>query len=104
MSYSANQERSYDPYIFWISVFLISVFVLWSIIFPDNMENVINKVFSWMTQSWAWLWLLTVFFLVSGAFVMLVTDYGKMKLGKPSDEPDISKFSWFSMLFGAAIA
>jgi len=100
----ANEERSYDPYIFWISAILISLFVLWSIVFPTNMENVINKVFSWMTQSWAWLWLLTAFLLVGGAFIMLVTDYGKMKLGRPDDEPEISKFSWFSMLFGAAIA
>ncbi len=72
--------------------------------FPTNMENVINEVFSWMTTSWAWLWLLAAFIIVAAAFVMLFSSYGQMKLGKPDDEPEISKLSWFSMLFGAAIA
>lgn len=78
--------------------------MLWSIVFPANMENVINMVFDWMTTSWAFLWLLTVFLLVAGAFVLLVTDYGKMKLGLPDSKPEFSNFSWFAMLFGAAIA
>jgi glycine betaine transporter len=104
MSNSKQNERSYDPYIFWFSAILIVGFVVWSVAFPTNMENVVNEVFSWMTTSWAWLWLLAAFLIVGAAFVMLFSSYGKMKLGKPDDEPEISKFSWFSMLFGAAIA
>ena len=101
---SNENERSYDPYIFWFSAILIVGFIIWSVAFPTNMENVINQVFSWMTTSWAWLWLLAAFLIVGAAFVMLFSSYGGMKLGKPDDEPEISKFSWFSMLFGAAIA
>ena len=48
--------------------------------------------------------MLAAFLIVGAAFVMLFSSYGGMKLGKPDDEPEISKFSWFSMLFGAAIA
>lgn len=78
-----DDEKNFDSFIFGVSAVLIVFFVLWSIIFPVNMENVINMVFEWMTTSWSWLWLLTVFLLVVGAFVLLVTDYGKMKLGLP---------------------
>lgn len=99
-----DDEKSFDSFIFGVSAVLIVLFVLWSIIFPGNMENVINMVFEWMTTSWSWLWLLTVFLLVVGAFVLLVTDYGKMKLGLPDSKPEFSNFTWFAMLFGAAIA
>ncbi|MCF7890465.1 BCCT family transporter [Candidatus Bipolaricaulota bacterium] len=81
----AKEERSYDPYILWFSAILIAGFVLWSIIFPTHMETVVQQVFNWMTTSWVWLWLWTAFILVCAAFVMLVTDYGKMKLGKEGD-------------------
>lgn len=89
MSNSKQNERSYDPYIFWFSAILIVGFVVWSVAFPTNMENVVNEVFSWMTTSWAWLWLLAAFLMVVAAFVLLFSNYGEMKLGKPDDEPEI---------------
>jgi choline/glycine/proline betaine transport protein/glycine betaine transporter len=68
------------------------------------MTRVINAVFSWTTTKWAWLYLITVFMLVVGCFVLMGNKYGSMKLGLPADKPEFSNFSWFAMLFGSAIA
>ncbi len=103
-STSSNKDRPFDPLIFWVSATLIILFVLWSIIFPQNMEQVIDAVFNWTTQGWGWLYLVAVFGLVIASFVLMVTKFGDMKLGLPDDKPEFSDFSWFAMLFGSAIA
>jgi glycine betaine transporter len=98
------QDRSFDPFIFWVSAGLTILFVLWSIVLPGNMETVINAIFSWTTESWGWLYLLTAFLLVIASIVLMVTKFGSMKLGRPEDKPEFSRFAWFAMLFGSAIA
>jgi len=100
----SSRERSYDPLIFWGSAIITIVFILWSIIYPGNMERVVNRVFDWTTQGWGWLYLITVFALVVASFVLMITKYGRMKLGREDDQPEFKDFSWFAMLFGAAIA
>jgi choline/glycine/proline betaine transport protein/glycine betaine transporter len=99
-----NETRSFDPPVFWVSAALTVLFVLWSVIFPDNMESVVNAVFSWTTEQWGWLYLWTAFALVVASFVLMLTKFGSMKLGKPGDKPEFSNFAWFAMLFGSAIA
>jgi choline/glycine/proline betaine transport protein/glycine betaine transporter len=101
---SRSNDRPFDPLVFWVSAALTTLFVLWSIVFPANMERVINRIFNWTTQGWGWLYLLTVFALVAACFVLLLTKFGRMKLGLPEDKPEFSDVSWFAMLFGSAIA
>jgi len=104
MNNSTASTKPYDPFVFWVSASVTVLFVLWSIVFPENMTAVINAVFSWTTTKWSWLYLLTVFMLVMGCFVLMGKTYGSMKLGLPNDKPEFSNFSWFAMLFGSAIA
>lgn len=99
-----NKERPFDPLVFWVSASLTVLFVLWSAIFPESMETVVNAVFGWTTEKWGWLYLWTAFLLVVASLVLLVTKFGGMKLGRPEDKPEFSSFAWFAMLFGSAIA
>jgi glycine betaine transporter len=104
MTTQTAKDRAFDPLVFWVSASLTILFVLWSILFPENMESVVNAVFDWTTQSWGWLYLLTAFLLVVGCVVLMFSRFGKMKLGRPEDKPEFSNFAWFAMLFGSAIA
>jgi choline/glycine/proline betaine transport protein/glycine betaine transporter len=103
-SHRTAKERPFDPLVFWVSASITVVFVLWSAIFPQSMESVVNAVFTWTTVSWGWLYLWTAFLLVMASIVLMVTKFGSMKLGLPSDKPEFSSFAWFAMLFGSAIA
>jgi choline/glycine/proline betaine transport protein/glycine betaine transporter len=78
--------------------------MIWAVAFPESMSTSINGIFAWTTKSWGWCYLLTAFLLVIASFVLMLGKYGNMKLGKPDDKPEFSNFSWFAMLFGAAIA
>ncbi len=99
-----NQLKPFDPFIFWVSASVTILFILSSIIFPETMNRIIETVFSWTTQKWGWLYLLTVFLLVMGCFTLMGRTYGNIKLGHEDDQPEFSDFSWFAMLFGSAIA
>lgn len=95
-------SRPFDPFIFLVSASITVAFVLWSLVFPENMNTVINGVFGWTTRFWGWLYLVTAFLLVLACFALMGNKYGKMKLGLPEDKPEFSNFSWFAMLFGSA--
>jgi glycine betaine transporter len=97
-------NRTFDPLIFWVSASLTILFILWAIVFPENMESVIDSVFEYTTTSWGWLYLLTTFLLVVASFVLMFTRFGALKLGRPEDKPEFSTFAWLAMLFGSAIA
>ena len=99
-----QNERAFDPFIFWVSASITVGFVIWSIVFPEKMTTVINAVFAWTTGNWGWLYLVTAFVLVIGCFILMIGKYGAIKLGLPDDKPEFSNFSWFAMLFGSAIA
>ncbi|MCP4114257.1 MAG: BCCT family transporter [Desulfobacteraceae bacterium] len=104
MSSSTSNSKPFDPMVFWVSATVTVLFVLWSILFPENMGSTINAVFGWTTSYWGWLYLLTAFLLVVGCFVLMGGKYGSIKLGLAHDRPEFSNFSWFAMLFGSAIA
>ncbi len=94
----------FDPLVFWVSASLTVLFILWSVVLPENMERVVNAVFKFTTEGWGWLYLWTAFLLVGACVVLMITKFGSIKLGRAGDEPEFSNFAWFSMLFGSAIA
>jgi choline/glycine/proline betaine transport protein/glycine betaine transporter len=94
MSPTRNTDDSpFDPLVFWVSASLTILFILWSVLLPQNMERVVNSVFEWTTQGWGWLYLLTAFALVAACLILMLTRYGDMKLGLPEDKPEFSDIS-----------
>ncbi len=96
--------RAFDPLITYVSGGLTVGFVLLACLFPEAMGRVINQAFTWTTTTWGWLYLLVVFALTVSCLVMMVGPWGAHKLGAADSRPEYSNFTWFGMLFGAAIA
>ena len=42
-------ENDYDPIVFWVSATITIAFVIWSIVLPESMNQIINAVFNWTT-------------------------------------------------------
>jgi choline/glycine/proline betaine transport protein/glycine betaine transporter len=99
----ANLKKM-DPVIFGVSAFLTIAFVLWAALDEKGFTAAVDKAFTWITVDWGWLYLVSAFALVVTAVVVMFGRYGAVKLGKPGDKPEFGNFSWFAMLFGAAIA
>lgn len=86
------------------SKILIGALILWAALFPDqannffvNMKNLVNANFG------TWYMYVIIFFILTCFGLALWPRTGRLRLGKPDEKPEFSRFSWFSMLFGAGI-
>ena len=83
---------------------IVTLLVVWAVVFPEQAGNVLTAVNTFIlahTAYW-YIWIVALFFLVC-SILALIPASGKLKLGVEGDVPEFSDFSWFSMMFGAAI-
>ncbi len=97
------RAASVAPWVFWPSVAIIGVFVIWAMV---GGEGAADNLLSFRAEvvdnlSWYYVPLITGFVLF--ALFMGFSRYGKIKLGKDDQKPDFSLGSWLSMLFAAGM-
>uniref|UniRef100_UPI0006D25C74 BCCT family transporter n=1 Tax=Bacillus sp. JCM 19041 TaxID=1460637 RepID=UPI0006D25C74 len=56
-----------------------------------------------LASNFGWFYLLATSFFVLLAVYLVVGPYGKIKLGRPDEEPEYSYFTWFAFLFTAGM-
>ncbi|WP_020591494.1 BCCT family transporter [Kiloniella laminariae] len=82
----------------------IGALIIWAVAFPDQAGAILGGLNSFILANFA-----TWYVYVMGGFVLACIllavwpTAGRLKLGLPSDKPEFSNFSWFSMMFGAGI-
>lgn len=90
-------------YVYWIGSALAIIFVIWGVVFPENITHVMDVSKAFLSDKFGWLYLLAaVFFLVLALFLAF-SKYGKIKLGHDDDEPEHGRASWIAMLFSAGM-
>lgn len=89
--------------VFWISLALAIVFILWGAFFPGNVETVLGAIDGFISNSFGWIYMLSMTVFVLFAIFMVFSPYGKIKLGKPDEKPQFSYFTWFAFLFTAGM-
>ncbi|WP_101846652.1 BCCT family transporter [Halobacillus sp. Marseille-P3879] len=89
--------------VFWVT-FIIALFsVLWGAIAPANLESITGTIQQYISVHFGWYYLLIVTGFVVFCLYMIVSPYGKIKLGKETDKPDYNYPTWFAMLFSAGM-
>lgn len=99
----STEQKSKDKSVLYISAGLALLFVACSIILPTQMAKGANGVLSYLTTNFGWLYLLSVFIFTIFIFVIALSRYGKIKLGKDDEKPEFTTFQWFTMLFGGGM-
>lgn len=56
----------------------------------------------WVSCNFGWLYIMAVLGFILFLAWLVFSKYGNIKLGKDTDEPEYSNFSWFAMLFCGA--
>src|SRR5690625_4851549 len=101
---SAKQKENYKPgIIFYVSTVVVSLFVLWGLIFPTSLSNVADRALAWMITNFGWFYMLITAFFVLFIIVLALSTFGKIKLDKEDDEPEFAWLSWIGMLFAAGL-
>ncbi|WP_339185278.1 BCCT family transporter [Oceanobacillus sp. FSL W7-1293] len=89
--------------VFWVSISLILVFLIWGTFFPENVENVLGVIDNYISNTFGWFYMLVTTGFIFVALFLIFGPYGKIKLGKPDDKPEYSYFTWFAFLFTAGM-
>ena len=89
--------------VFWGTIAIAAAFCLWGVVALDSFSSVLAAIVGWITTDLGWVYMLiTTFFLVFIVYLAF-SRYGKIKLGRPDDEPEFGYFAWFAMLFQAGM-
>jgi choline-glycine betaine transporter len=91
-----------DPGVFWISLVISILFVLWGVLFTDNLAAVASAVLDWLIASFGWVFILASFGFLAFVIFLALSRYGRIKLGN-DDEPEFSTTSWVAMMFSAGM-
>lgn len=92
-----------DSMVFVVSSIICIGFTIWGAIDTERVAAVANATLAWTIRNTGWMYMAGVFIFLCFCFYMAFSKYGKVILGKASDNPEYSNFSWFSMLFGCGM-
>ncbi|MFT6032291.1 MAG: choline/carnitine/betaine transport [Arenicella sp.] len=86
------------------SKFLVGSLIVWALFLPEQAGAILNAMQSFILDQFAawYVWMLAAFVATSLCLAVWPAA-GKLKLGQPGDEPEFSRFSWYSMMFSAGI-
>jgi choline/carnitine/betaine transport len=87
-----------------ISKIIISMLVVWCIVWPTEAGTVLGEWNSAILAKFAawYIWVVTAFVIVCIGLAIWPAA-GRLNLGADGEKPEFSNFSWFSMMFGAGI-
>lgn len=89
--------------VFYVSMILILVFVLWGAILPENLAAVANSLLAITIEKFGWFYLIVAFVLLIFALYLAFSRYGHIVLGQDGDKPEYRDITWFAMLFSAGM-
>jgi len=89
--------------VFWITLVLVAIAVGYGAIAPESFEAITGSIQSFITSTFGWYYLTLVSIMVLFTLIVIVSPFGKIRLGKDTDRPEFSRISWFSMLFSAGM-
>jgi BCCT family betaine/carnitine transporter len=89
--------------VFMISAGLILLFVAIALLFPTESKDVFLTVRNYIKSTFDWFFLMSANLFVIFALLLIVTPWGKVRLGGTDAVPDYSYLAWFAMLFAAGM-
>ena len=100
-----EQRRRYrvDWLVFAIAGSLTVAFVIWGISSPENVSAVAETAFYWSTDNLGWMFNVVAIVVLVALLGIAFSPYGRIPLGKDSEKPEFSTFSWTAMLFAAGL-
>ncbi len=92
-----------NPPIFYPSALLITIFVLFTISFPERASLWFGAMQTWIIDTFGWFYLMAMGIYLLLTLVFAFSRAGKIRLGPDHSKPQYSNISWFSMLFSAGM-
>lgn len=78
---------------------MMVLFVIFGVRAPNILAEQANALFGYVTSTFSWFFLLSTVFFIVFSLYLAFSRYGDMRLGKDTDRPEFSSFTWIGMLF-----
>lgn len=105
-----NVDGSVGPFgfdihnpVFMISGLCIVLFVFYTLALPEQANAVFSWLFTTVTTGFDWFFIGAANIFVLFCFLLIVTPYGRVRLGGADASPDYTYLGWFAMLFAAGM-
>ncbi|MBS3800375.1 MAG: BCCT family transporter [Thioalkalivibrio sp.] len=89
--------------VFVSSALLILVFVILSLLFPEQANTSLNATRVWIGEVFDWVFLSAGNLFVLFCLLLILLPIGRIRIGGQDAKPEFSVLSWFSMLFAAGM-
>ena len=89
--------------VFLVSSVLILLFVLISLVMPEQSNEALTATRVWIGEQFDWLFLIAGNIFVVFCLLLIVLPFGKIRIGGEDARPEFSLMSWFAMLFAAGM-
>ncbi len=100
---SGPANRRVDPGVFYISVGISVLSVLWGVLFTQSLSNAATAVLTFLISNFGWVFVISTFgFLVFVVFLAF-SRYGRIRLGGDDERPEFNTFSWVAMMFSVGM-
>ncbi|RHW19680.1 choline transporter [Pseudomonas jilinensis] len=85
------------------SIAMVLAFVLFTVTNTELANSIYTGIKAWIEGSLGWYYVTVVGAVMFFTFWVGLSRYGNLRLGKDDERPEFSNFSWFAMLFSAAV-
>ncbi|MBU9721180.1 MULTISPECIES: BCCT family transporter [Bacillaceae] len=89
--------------VFLISAVLVISIALWGFLTPEHMNRTMDDLYQLINNSFGWIYVLSTATMIGFCLYLGFGPYRHMKLGKSTDKPEYSYYSWIGMLFAAGM-
>ncbi|EZH65228.1 hypothetical protein DH09_16415 [Bacillaceae bacterium JMAK1] len=91
-----------QPVFYW-AVGALLVVILAAVLLPTQLEQITATVQQFISSTFGWYYLIAVTLFALVCLFIIISPYGKIKLGKDDDKPEYGYLTWFAMLFSAGM-
>ncbi|MBV34239.1 MAG: glycine/betaine ABC transporter [Rickettsiales bacterium] len=89
--------------VFFTSSFFVIFFVILTLLFPEKSSDYYEAAKNWSISNFDWLFMIGGNVFVLFCIFLLLSPYGKIRIGGKQAKPDFSIMSWLAMLFAAGM-
>lgn len=92
-----------QPHVTIFSACLLAVFIVWTIMNPDQAEAAFGNTLDYITRNAGWFFILAANCFIVAALYFALGRFGDLKIGGNEAQPEFSTFGWFAMLLSAGM-
>lgn len=97
--------QGFNRHVTIVSKVLIGGLIIWAAAFTEQAGAVLRDLNALLLANFgAWYIYVSAFYVIAGLALALAPRIGRLRLSAAGEGPEFSRFSWFSMMFGAGIS